>query len=60
MRDEDDSHQQEAVHTEVLELLPPGPHDLLSLAATKNLGMSERQIYIQSFVFCIVLGTVHI
>ena len=54
MRDEDDSHQQEAVHTKVLKLLPPGPHDLLSLAATKNLGMSERQMYIHS-VFCVVM-----
>ena len=41
MRDEDHSHQQEAVHTEVLKLLPPGPDDLLSHAGQKNLGMLE-------------------
>ncbi len=55
MRDEDDSDKQEAVHTVVLNLLPPGLHDLLSHAGQKNLGMLERQMYIQCFVFCIVM-----
>ena len=37
MRNEDDPHQEKAVHAEILELLPPGPHNPLGLAVTKNL-----------------------
>ena len=37
MRDEDDPHQEQAVHAEILELLPPGPHNPLGLAVTKHL-----------------------
>ena len=41
VRDEDDPHQQQPVHTEVLQLLPPGPHDCLGLAVTKNLRIAN-------------------
>ena len=37
MRNEDDPHQQQPVHTIVLQFLPPWPHNLLGLAVTKNL-----------------------
>ena len=44
MRDEDDTYQQETVHTEVFKLLPQGPHGLLSLAVTKNLRISDPDV----------------
>ena len=41
VRDEDDPHQQQPVHTEVLQLLPPWPYDCLGLAVTKNLRIAN-------------------
>ena len=43
MRDEDDPHQEKAVHTEILELPPPGSHNPLSLAVSKNLRTSDAR-----------------
>ena len=56
--DEDDTNHQQAVHTVVLNLHPPGPHYFLSLTLTQDLYNKVNSIYKLQQIFTFVIKLV--